>query len=79
MRVALYEVIIEALRTLGGERHYSEIDEWIIAKYGQRWKSCKTELADMVHPEKGGNKNTSSRHSIERRILSRRGDGIYCL
>lgn len=77
--ITLYDAIIEGLHALGGDRHFSEINNWITEKYGSRWKSCATEMADMVHPDKGGKNNTSSRHPIKKRILTRRGDGIYSL
>ncbi|MGO4350018.1 hypothetical protein AB4Z45_31575 [Paenibacillus sp. MCAF9] len=79
MKITLYDAIIDALQTLGGERHYTEINDWIVSKYGPRWKSCNTEMADMVHPERGGKNNDSSRHPTEKRVLSRKGDGIYSL
>ncbi|NIK80584.1 hypothetical protein FHS15_005775 [Paenibacillus castaneae] len=79
MKITLYEAIIDAMRTLGGERHYTEIDDWILSNYGPRWKSCQTEVADMVHPERGGKNNISSRLPIEKRVLTREGDGIYSL
>jgi len=79
MRVTLYQAIIEALETLGGARHYSEVNEWIFAKYGPQWKSCETEIADMVHPERGGRNNKTSCHPIEKRILTRVDAGIYSL
>ncbi len=79
MRITLYDAIIDALHTLGGERHYTEIYDWIVNKYGPRWKSCNTEMTDMVHSERGGKNNVSSRLPAEKRVLSRKGDGIYSL
>jgi hypothetical protein len=78
MKITLYEAILDAMCTLGGARHYSEIDHWIVKKYGL-WKSSNTEMADMVHPERGGKNNVSSRLPIEKKLLSRKGAGIYSL
>jgi hypothetical protein len=71
------EAIIEAFRALGGIRKSSEIEEWVLDKYGARWKDFGTLMADMVPVSHGGN-NTSN-ESDYFRVLQRVSRGNYRL
>lgn len=43
-----YEAIIEALNVLGGERSVTEIKNWVISKYGFRWKDFYNLMLKMA-------------------------------
>jgi len=77
--MSLPDVIIESFRDLGGSRRISEIEDWIVSRYGARWSSSSisTALADMVPRRAGG--NPSSLIPEEKRVLSRVARGIYAL
>ncbi|MGM8215907.1 hypothetical protein ACLIA0_10085 [Bacillaceae bacterium W0354] len=71
------ECIIEAFRELGGGRSIEEIRNWIIHRYGNRWKELGTPMADMVPESHGG--NSSSNVPEYFRVLERVDKGVYRL
>jgi len=77
--VTCVEAIIEAFQELGDKRHISEIENWILAHYGDRWKSntIATNMADMVPEAFGG--NSSSLVRVHQQVLRRISEGVYCL
>jgi len=42
------DAVIEAFKVMGGIRGKRETEEWVINKYGNRWKDFRTCMADMV-------------------------------
>nr|WP_304220246.1 hypothetical protein [Fredinandcohnia onubensis] len=72
-----YEVIIDAFKSLKGERTIQEIRDWIIFNYDCQWKDIGTAMADMVLESEGGNK--SSQVPAPYRVLRRVSRGKYCL
>jgi hypothetical protein len=71
--VTLPEVVIEALRELGGTGSVSEVKKIIEKKYGTRWKDVGTTMADMVAS------SISSKIPRQHRVLKRLGMGLYTL
>ena len=71
------EAMIEAFKTLGGERSIKEIEDWVNKTYGPRWKNFSTPIADMVPESKGGNKSSLIPDYF--RVLERGGRGRYRL
>jgi len=69
----LKEAIIEALNSLGGCGTISDVNEYILTKYGKKWKDIGTAMADMCPDSK------SSLYPLEDRVLKRVGRGKYCL
>ncbi|MHA1690318.1 MAG: hypothetical protein ACTSU7_01645 [Candidatus Heimdallarchaeaceae archaeon] len=77
--VTCVEAIIDAFKTLGGDRSFDDIENWILKKYGARWKrnTIETCMADMVPESLRG--PPSSTVKPEYRILRRIDSGIYSL
>lgn len=77
--VTCVKAIIDAFHALGGDRHFDDIENWIINRYGAMWKrsTIETNMADMVPESLGGNPSSNVR--TELRVLRRVDDGIYCL
>jgi len=75
--VTQYEAIIEAFEVLGGERTIKEIQRWVSAKYGFRWKDFGTAMADMVPISLGGNVTSQAPEKV--RVLKRVARGKYGL
>lgn len=71
------EVIMEAMKDLGGECRIEEIKNWVGLKYGDRWKDFHTIMADMVPVSHGG--NNSSTIASKYRCLKRVSRGNYSL
>jgi hypothetical protein len=69
----LKEAITEALASLGGCGTISDVHEYILSKYGKRWKDIGTAMADMCPESK------SSLYPLKDRVLNRVGKGRYCL
>lgn len=69
----LKEAIVEALGSLGGCGTISEVNEYVLSTYPQRWKDIGTSMADMC-PE-----SESSMYPSRDRVLERVGRGRYCL
>lgn len=77
--VTCVEAIIEAFKELGGDRSIAEIENWILKRYGARWKSSTiaTSMADMVPLDLGGNPTSNIKSHL--RVLRRVDKGIYTL
>ncbi|AZU62556.1 hypothetical protein [Neobacillus mesonae] len=71
------EAIIEAFKSLGGEREILEVRTWVDNRYGPKWKDFSTMMADMVPIELGG--NHSSTIPEWSRVLERVARGKYKL
>jgi len=69
----LKEAIIEALKSMSGCGTISDVSEYILSKYGERWKDIATTMADLCPESK------SSTYSQRDRVLNRVGRGKYCL
>jgi len=77
--VTCVEAIIEAFRALGGDRSFDEIENWVLKKYGAKWKriAIETCMADMVPEELGG--NPTSTVKSEYKVLRRLDKAVYTL
>ncbi|HBV87528.1 MAG TPA: hypothetical protein DEF42_12935 [Desulfosporosinus sp.] len=71
------EAIIAAFQGLGGKRTIREIEDWVTANYGDKWKDFSTQMADMVPLSHGGNGTSSVPDYF--RVLERVQRGTYCL
>lgn len=59
------EAVIHAFTALGGERTAKEIQYWVVANIGQKWKGFNTIMADMVSLANGGNASSPELKHIE--------------
>jgi len=71
------EAIIAAFQKSGGERTIREIEDWVTATNGDRWKDFSTQMADMVPLSHGRNGISSVPDYF--RVLERIRRGTYCL
>lgn len=71
------EAIIEAFRTLEGERSIKEIEDWVNRRYGLKWKDFGTTMADMVPSSEKGNKTSETPSYYQ--VLTRVSRGKYLL
>jgi len=74
MPIKCKDAIREALEHLGGEGTIEQVKDYIVSKYGSRWKDISTEMADLTFP---GSK--SSGYKISERFLERVSRGRYRL
>lgn len=74
MAVNCKDAIREALENLGGEGTIKQVKDYIVSKYGPRWKDISTAMADLTFP---GSK--SSTYTINERFLERVAKGRYRL
>lgn len=73
--VTLHEAILQCFRYSGKSMAIQEVSNYIDKYYTKKWKDINTTLADMTHPEEGG--NSSSTVPNEFRRLKRVGRGRY--
>jgi hypothetical protein len=71
------EAIIEAFKSLEGERTIKEIEDWVIRQHGTKWKNFGTAMADMVPLSKNG--NPTSEVQSDYQVLQRVSRGKYRL
>jgi len=74
MAVNCKDAIREALENLGGEGTIKQVKDYILFKYGSKWKDISTAMADLTFP---GSK--SSTYKISERFLERVFRGRYRL